>query len=195
VPEYPSVELRGLTVGVIGTGLIGSQVVKRLYGFEPRLIAYDIVQSPQLVERFGLEYVSFEQLLEQSDFVTIHAPLLPETRHLIDAAALARMKRTAYLVNTARGPLVDESALVEALQRGHLGGAALDVFHTEPLPMDSPLRSAPRLVLTPHMAGTTAQSAAAMMRMAVENAVRVLAGERPLSCVNPEVLDRVASAG
>jgi D-3-phosphoglycerate dehydrogenase/(S)-sulfolactate dehydrogenase len=192
LPDYPSVELRGMTVGVIGTGLIGSEVVKRLYGFEPRVIASDIVQSRQLVERFGLEYVSFEQLLEQSDFVTIHAPLLPETRHLIDAAALARMKPTAYLVNTARGPLVDESALVEALQRGRLGGAALDVFHTEPLPMASPLRTAPRLVLTPHMAGTTAQSAAAMMHMAVENAVRVLRGERPLSCVNPEALDRVA---
>src|SRR5919199_879076 len=129
VPDYPSVELRGLTVGVVGTGLIGSQVVKRLWGFEPRLIAYDIVQSPELVERFGLEYVSFEQLLEQSDFVTLHAPLLPETRHLIDAAALARMKPTAYLINTARGPLVDESALVEALQRGRLGGGAPGVFH------------------------------------------------------------------
>jgi D-3-phosphoglycerate dehydrogenase / 2-oxoglutarate reductase len=195
VPDYPSVELRGMTVGVIGTGLIGSQVVKRLYGFEPRLIAYDIVQTPQLVERFGLEYVSFEQLLEQSDFVTVHAPLLPETRHLINAAALAHMKPTAYLINTARGPLVDELALVEALERGRLGGAALDVFHTEPLPLDSSLRSAPRLVLTPHMAGTTAQSAKAMMDMAVENAVRVLRGERPVSCVNPEVLDRVASAG
>jgi D-3-phosphoglycerate dehydrogenase / 2-oxoglutarate reductase len=195
VPDYPSVELRGMTVGVIGTGLIGSQVVTRLYGFQPRLIAYDIVPSRELVERFGLEYVSFEQLLEQSDFVTVHAPLLPETRHLINAAALARMKPTAYLINTARGPLVDESALVDALERGRLGGAALDVFHTEPLPSDSPLRSAPRLVLTPHMAGTTAQSAAAMMQMAVENALRVLQGERPLSCVNPEVLDRVASGG
>jgi phosphoglycerate dehydrogenase-like enzyme len=187
VPDYPSVELRGLTVGIVGTGLIGSQVVKRLWGFEPRLIAYDIVQSPELVERFGLEYLSFEQ----SDFVTLHAPLLPETRNLIDAAALARMKPTAYLVNTARGPLVDESALVEALHAGRLGGAALDVFHTEPLPLDSPLRTAPRLVLTPHMAGTTAQSAAAMLAMAVENALRVLRGEAPLSCVNPEVLERV----
>jgi phosphoglycerate dehydrogenase-like enzyme len=195
VPDYPSVELRGMTIGIIGTGLIGTQVVKRLYGFEPRLIAYDIVQTPDLVQRFGLEYVSFEQLLEQSDFVTVHAPLLPETRHLIDAAALRRMKPTAYLVNTARGPLVDEIALAEALQAGKLGGAALDVFHTEPLPLNSPLRTAPRLVLTPHMAGTTAQSAAAMMEMAVQNALRVLRGEPPLSCVNPEVLNRVASAG
>jgi phosphoglycerate dehydrogenase-like enzyme len=194
VPDYPSVELRGMTVGVLGTGLIGSQVVKRLYGFEPRLIACDIVESADLVERFGLQYVSFEQLLEQSDFLTVHAPLLPATRHLIDAAALARMKPTAYLINTARGPLVDEAALVQALQAGRLGGAALDVFETEPLPLDSPLRSAPRLVLTPHMAGTTAQSAAAMMDMAIENVVRVLRGDRPLSCVNPEVLDRFASA-
>jgi phosphoglycerate dehydrogenase-like enzyme len=193
MPDFPSVELRGSTVGVVGTGLIGREVIKRLSGFEPRLIAFDIVQSPEVVERFGIEYVSFEQLLAQADFVTLHAPLLPETRGLIDRAALARMKPTAYLVNTARGPLVDEAALVEALHAGRLAGAALDVFETEPLPLDSPLRTAPRLVLTPHMAGTTAQSARAMTEMAVENAVRVLRGEPPLSCINPEVLSRVAS--
>lgn len=193
VPETPSLELRGSTVGVVGAGLIGGEVIKRLSGFEPRLIAFDVVRRPELVERFGVSYVTFEELLEQADFVTIHAPLLPETRHLIDAAALGRMKPTAYLVNTARGPLVDEAALAEALRAGRLAGAALDVFHTEPLPLDSPLRTTPRLILTPHMAGSTAQSAQAMLSMAVENAARVLRGEPPLSCVNPDVLDRLAA--
>jgi phosphoglycerate dehydrogenase-like enzyme len=184
VPDYPSVELRGMTIGIIGTGLIGTQVVKRLYGFEPRLIAYDIVQTPDLVQRFGLEYVSFEQLLEQSDFVTVHAPLLPETRHLIDAAALRRMKPTAYLVNTARGPLVDEIALAEALQAGKLGGAALDVFHTEPLPAASPLRTAPNLLLSPHMAGSTAEAAMRIIGQSKANLLRVLDGDPVVDVVN-----------
>jgi phosphoglycerate dehydrogenase-like enzyme len=191
VPRTPSVELRGSTIGIIGAGLIGGEVIKRLSGFEPRLIACDVVQRPELVERFGLTYVPLEQLLAEADFVTLHAPLLPETRHLIDAAALGQMKASAYLVNTARGPLVDELALADALQAGRLAGAALDVYHVEPLPLDSPLRRAPRLILTPHMAGTTAQSGRAMLDMAVQNAVRVLRGEPPLSCVNPEVLDRL----
>ena len=192
VPAFPGTQLHGATVGVVGTGLIGREVVKRLAGFEPRLIAYDVVTTPELTERFRVAYVRFEELLAEADFVTLHAPLLPETRNLIDADALARMKPTAYLINTARGPLVDEQALVQALQAGRLGGAALDVFHTEPLPMDSPLRSAPRLLLTPHIAGSTEQSRVAMTEMAVENARRVLRGEAPLSCGNPDVLPRRA---
>jgi D-3-phosphoglycerate dehydrogenase/(S)-sulfolactate dehydrogenase len=192
-PGPVGLELRGSTVGVVGTGLIGSEVVKRLSGFEPRLIAYDVVQSKELMERYGVEYVSLDELLRQSDVITLHAPLLPETRGLIDAAALARMKRTAYLVNTARGPLVDEAAMAQALHAGRIAGAALDVFDKEPLPSSSPLRQAPNLILTPHIAGSTHQARAAMAAMAVDNIVRVLRGEPPVSCVNPEVLRSVAS--
>ena len=185
------VELRASTVGVIGTGLIGREVIKRLAGFEPRILAYDIVQSPEMAERYGVEYVSLDELLRQSDVITLHAPLLPETRGLIDAEALGKMKETAYVVNTARGPLVDEAAMARALHAGQIAGAALDVFDREPLPSASPLRQAPNVILTPHMAGVTAQSRTAMAAMAVENVARVLRGEPPVSCVNPEVLTRV----
>jgi phosphoglycerate dehydrogenase-like enzyme len=120
--------------------------------------------------------------------LTLHAPLLPETRGLIDADALAKMKPSAYVVNTARGPLVDEVAIARALHAGQIAGAALDVFDREPLPASSPLRQAPNLILTPHIAGVTQQSRTAMVAMAVQNVARVLRGEAPLSCVNPEVL-------
>jgi len=182
------VELNAATVGVVGTGLIGREVVKRLHGFEPRLLAYDVVESPEMIERFGVKYVDFDALLRQSDVITLHAPLLPETRNLINAAALAKMKPTAYVVNTARGPLVDEEAMARALHAGQIAGAALDVFAREPLPSSSPLRQAPNVILTPHMAGVTQQSRVAMSAMAVQNVARVLRGEAPLSCVNPEVL-------
>ena len=187
-PQRVGVELRATTVGIVGTGLIGREVLKRLSGFEPRLLAYDIVESPEMVQRFGVEYVSFDELLRQSDVLTLHAPLLPETRGMIDADALAKMKPSAYVVNTARGPLVDEVALARALHAGQIAGAALDVFDREPLPASSPLRQAPNLILTPHIAGVTQQSRTAMVAMAVQNVARVLRGEAPLSCVNPEVL-------
>jgi D-3-phosphoglycerate dehydrogenase len=188
-PPRVGVELRATTVGIVGTGLIGREVIKRLAGFEPRVLAYDIVESPEMVQRFGVEYVSFDELLRQSDVLTLHAPLLPDTRGMIDADALAKMKPSAYLVNTARGPLVDEVALAKALDAGQIAGAALDVFEREPLPAASPLRQAPNLILTPHIAGVTQQSRTAMVAMAVENVARVLRGEAPLSCVNPEVLN------
>jgi phosphoglycerate dehydrogenase-like enzyme len=187
-PQPAGLQLRGSTVGIVGTGLIGGQVARRLAGFEPRLLGCDVVENAELVDRFGLRYVPLDTLLAESDFVTLHAPLLPETRRLIDARALARMKPSAYLVNTARGPLVDEAALAEALRGRRIAGAALDVFETEPLPETSPLRGLEHLILTPHIAGTTEQSKAAMAAMAVENAALVLRGEPPLSCVNPEVL-------
>ncbi|HLZ26380.1 MAG TPA: phosphoglycerate dehydrogenase [Chloroflexota bacterium] len=191
-PQRVGVELRATTVGIVGTGLIGREVVKRLSGFEPRVLAYDIVESPEMVQRYGVEYVSFEELLRHADVLTLHAPLLPETRGLIDADALARMKPSAYVVNTARGPLVDEVAIARALHAGQIAGAALDVFDREPLPAASPLRQAPNLILTPHIAGVTQQSRTAMVAMAVQNVARVLRGEAPLSCVNPEVLARAA---
>ncbi|MCA1647638.1 MAG: phosphoglycerate dehydrogenase [Chloroflexi bacterium] len=153
LPPWVGSEVRATTIGVVGAGLIGREVIKRLHGFEPRLLAYDVVESPEMVERFGVEYVSLDELLRQSDVLTLHAPLLPETRGLIDASALAKMKPSAYVVNTARGPLVDEAAITRALHAGQIAGAALDVFEREPLPASSPLRQAPNLLLTPHLAG------------------------------------------
>jgi phosphoglycerate dehydrogenase-like enzyme len=189
-PQPRGVEIRAATIGVLGTGLIGREVIQRLAGFGPRILAYDVVQSAELVERFGITYVAFDELLHSADFLTLHAPLLAETRHIINRDALRLMKPTAYVINTARGPLIDEAALAEALRQRQIAGAGLDVFDTEPLPLDSPLRGLDNVLLTPHMAGTTDQSRAAMAHMAADNAARVLRGEPPLTCVNPAVLAR-----
>jgi phosphoglycerate dehydrogenase-like enzyme len=126
--------------------------------------------------------------LREADVVSLHAPLLPSTHHMIDEAALRSMKPSAYLVNTARGPLVDEAAVARALDEGWIAGAALDVFEVEPLPADSPLLSLDNVTLTQHVAGVTEESMRAMTAMAVESVARVLRGEPPVSCVNPEVL-------
>jgi phosphoglycerate dehydrogenase-like enzyme len=183
-------DVRATTIGVVGTGLIGREVVQRLAGFGPRILLRDIVETPALAERYGAQYVTLEELLERSDAITLHAPLGPETRGLIDDAALKRMKPTAYLVNTARGPLVDEAALVRALREKRIAGAALDVFAEEPLPESSELRQLDNVILTPHIAGVTQESVHAMAEMAIENVRRVLRGDPPVYAVNAEALAR-----
>ena len=187
-PRPYGVELRGKTVGVVGTGLIGKEVVRRLQGWGVRILLSDVVQDHPFAEQHGARYVERDELLRASDAITLHAPLLPSTRHLIDESALRTMKPTAYLVNTARGPLVDEAAVARALAEGRLAGAALDVFEVEPLPADSPLLGLDNVTLTQHVAGVTVESMRAMTAMAVDSVVRVLRGEPPVSCVNPEAL-------
>lgn len=187
-PRPYGIELRGKTVGVVGTGLIGKEVVRRLQGWDVNLLLYDVVQDPSLPERYGARYVELSELLRESDVITLHAPLLPATRHMIGDAALSSMKPTAYLVNTARGPLVDQAALTRALDEDRIGGAALDVFEIEPHPTDSPLSRLDNVTLTQHVAGVTYEAMQAMTAMAVDNVARVLRGDPPASCVNPEVL-------
>jgi D-3-phosphoglycerate dehydrogenase len=190
-PRPYGVELRGKTVGVVGTGLIGKEVVRRLQGWDVQVLMSDVVQDQTLVERFGARYVELAELLRQSDAVTLHAPLLPSTRHLIDESALRSMKPGAYLVNTARGPLVDEEALARALREGWIAGAALDVFEEEPLSRASPLFALDNVTLTQHVAGVTYEAMDAMVAMAADNVARVLRGEPPTSAVNPEALSRL----
>jgi D-3-phosphoglycerate dehydrogenase / 2-oxoglutarate reductase len=179
-------DVRATTIGVVGTGLIGREVVQRLAGFGPTMLMRDVVETPALVERYGARYVSLDELLAASDVITLHVPLLPETRGLIGEAALRRVKPTAYLVNTARGPLVDEAALVEALREKRIAGAALDVFAEEPLSATSALREFDNVILTPHVAGVTQESVQAMAQMAIENVRRVLRGEAPVHAVNAD---------
>ncbi|HEX3279254.1 MAG TPA: D-glycerate dehydrogenase [Thermoleophilaceae bacterium] len=159
-------DLHGATVGVIGFGRIGQAVARRLEGFECELLH---------TSRSG--GVPLEELLERSDFVTVHTPLTPETHGLIDAAALARMKPTAYLVNTARGPVVETGALIDALQAGQIAGAALDVTDPEPLPADHPLVDAPNLIVLPHLGSATHATRERMADMAVDNLLAGLRGE------------------
>lgn len=175
-------DVHGATLGVIGLGAIGRAVAARGRGFGMRVIGW--TRSGRAVE--GVESVALEPLLERSDFVSVHVALAPETRGLLGARALARMRRGAFLVNTARGGIVDEDALVEALEREHLGGAALDVFAREPLPVASPLLRAPNLVLTPHIGSASVATRVRMADLAVENLLAGLAGEPMPHCANPD---------
>lgn len=185
-------QLHEATVGVIGFGRIGRAVAKRCLGFSMNVLIADPVADAETVARLGYRLVELDELLRQSDFVSVHAALSAETHHLIDARRLARMKPTAILINTARGGLIDEQALVQALTGGRLGGAALDVFEVEPLP-DGPLRHLEQVVLTPHVAGLSAASLRAMAHRASENILALLRGRDPGPglVLNPEVLPGV----
>ncbi|MBI4012362.1 MAG: C-terminal binding protein [Candidatus Rokubacteria bacterium] len=187
----PVHRLIGRTVGLVGCGRIGSRVARKLAGFDVRLLAHD----PYLAEfPPGVTPVGRERLLAESDYVTLHCPLTAETRHLIDAAALACMKPGAVLINTARGGIVDTAALVAALEGGRLGGAGLDVTEQEPLDPGSPLLRLEQVIVTPHAAWYSEEGRSELKRRVAEEAVRVLVrGEPPQNCVNPEVLGRVGS--
>ncbi|MBV9355229.1 MAG: phosphoglycerate dehydrogenase [Chloroflexi bacterium] len=182
------VDFFGKTVGIVGTGMIGKQVAQRVRGFDCPILGYDVVTDAAFAETSGLRYVPLETLLRESDFVTLHLPLLAATHHLIGAEQLALMRPSAYLVNTARGPLVDEQALSAALAERTIAGAALDVFEAEPLAPESALRKLDNVILTPHNAGGTHEATERSGEMAAESIVRLLQGERPRSCVNPQVL-------
>lgn len=156
--RFAGTELHGKTLGLIGAGRIGGEVAKRAKSFAMRVVAHDPYLSAERAEALGVERVALDALLETADFVSLHVPLTAATRGLIGEAELARMKRTAFLINVSRGGVVDEEALVRALAAGRIVGAALDVFSSEPLPADSPLRAAPNLLLTPHLGASTAEA-------------------------------------
>jgi D-3-phosphoglycerate dehydrogenase len=169
------------TVGLVGTGRIGRSVAARLRPFGFRILAADPFVKSEDLEGTGIELVTLEELLEGSDAVSLHAPLTPENHHLLDARALSRTRPGVVIVNTSRGPLVDETALVAALDAGTVAAAGLDVHEVEPLPQDSRLRSFPDVMLTPHAAFYSEASLANLQRLAAEEADRALAGE-PLRC-------------
>jgi D-3-phosphoglycerate dehydrogenase len=179
-PELRGRELGYQTVGIVGLGNVGAAVAARLSGFGCRVLFTDIVPRGFL----GARQVPFEQLLAESDVVTVHTPLDHDTRGLIDAPALAAMKPGALLVNASRGPVVDEAALVAALDSGRLAGAALDVYEVEPLAADSPLRRMDQVFLSPHAGGATEQAAARVQEVVRANLMRVLEGEDPFNVVN-----------
>jgi glyoxylate reductase len=176
------------TLGIVGLGRIGQAVARRARGFEMRVVYTDVERRLEEEQALGVEFAPLTELLRQSDFVSLHIPLTPETQHLIGAAELAMMKPSAVLVNTSRGPVVDEIALADALREGRLFAAGLDVFAAEPLPMDSPLLGLENVVLLPHIGSASVATRTRMARMAAENLVAALAGERPPHLVNQEVL-------
>lgn len=184
------------TLGLIGFGNIARLVAQRARAFGYRLLACDPYVAPEVAAQFDVTLVPLEQLLAEADVVSIHTFLAPGTRHLLNAERLAQMKRGAYLVNTARGPIVDEEALIEALRSGHLAGAALDVMETEPLPATSPLIQMENVILTPHMASASVEGAQALRRRVAEIAASVALGRLPERhvVVNKALYDLLASA-
>ena len=183
-------DLYGATLGLVGVGRIGGAVARRAGGFDMRIIYTDAVALPPEVEsELGATRVDLEQLLQEADFVSLHVPLTPETRHLIGAPELAQMKRSAVLVNTSRGPVVDEPALADALRRGEIFAAGIDVFEHEPQ-VDPALLELDNVVLTPHIASGSVRTRSKMCEVAVQNHLAGLRGERPENLLNPDVLAR-----
>jgi lactate dehydrogenase-like 2-hydroxyacid dehydrogenase len=175
------------TLGIFGMGRIGQAVARRATGFSMRVLYHDTVAAPAEVEKaLGLERVSAERLLRDSDFVSLHVPLMPETRHLIGAAQLRMMKPTAILVNTSRGPVVDEAALAEALAAKTIAGAGIDVFEREPQ-VHPGLLACQNAVLSPHIASASVDTRRKMSMLAVDNAVALFEGRRPPNLLNPEL--------
>ncbi|HXT37199.1 MAG TPA: phosphoglycerate dehydrogenase [Chloroflexota bacterium] len=189
--QFYGLDVTGKTLGLVGLGRIGQMVAQRARGFEMRILAHEPRPDPAFVARHGIELVPLDDLLAQSDFVSLHVPFMPQTHHLINAERLARMKPGAFLINTARGGLIDEDALFDALQAGKLGGAALDVRDPEP-PRDPRFSALENVVLTPHVAALTDGRWLACGTMAATGILRVLRGERPDGLVNPEVWESPA---
>jgi glyoxylate reductase len=177
----------GKTLGLVGFGRIGRAVARRAAGFQMKVLYYDAVRVPLDVERgFHAEYRDLYALLHEADFVSVHVPLLAETGGMFNAKTFAQMKRTAFLINTARGPVVDEAALVQALESKTIAGAALDVYEKEPA-IHPGLRR-PNVVLAPHIASASLETRTKMACMAAENVVALFKGQRPANILNPEVL-------
>jgi D-3-phosphoglycerate dehydrogenase / 2-oxoglutarate reductase len=180
--------------GLLAFGQIARRTARKLSSWNLRLIAHDPYIEQGIISATDVLPVSFEVLLKESDYLIMHAPLFPENRHIINAESISKMKTGSYLINTGRGPLVDANALADALKSGKLAGAALDVFETEPLPSDSPLRSIPNLILTDHVAWYSEQSQRQLQLSAAAEAARGASGGLPKTIANPEVLVKLGRA-
>ena len=181
------IELAGKVAGVIGLGAVGLEVVKRLRAFDMEINVYDPYADTEKVNRAGVKRVELDKLLTESDFITIHCTVTPETTGLIDARKLGLMKPTGFLVNTARWEIVEADALINTLKQKRIAGAAFDVYETHPVPQQSPLLSLDNVILTPHLGGATDGVIARHSRMIIEDIERFLNGKKPVHLVNPEV--------
>jgi glyoxylate reductase len=177
----------GTTIGIIGAGRIGYAMAKRALGFDMKVLFYDVIPRPE-IEKLGAKKVDLTTLLRQSDFVTIHVPLMKETHHFINEEKLRLMKKTAYIINNSRGPVVDEKALHMALKEGWIAGAGLDVFEQEPTPMDNPLLKLENVVVAPHISSASLETRAKMSEMVADNLVSFFQGKQPPNLVNPDVM-------
>jgi lactate dehydrogenase-like 2-hydroxyacid dehydrogenase len=188
--QFTGYDVHHKTLGIIGLGRIGKGVARRAKGFDMRVIYTDVQRADETTEReHGVMFVDKRTLLRESDFVSLHVPLSPETRHYLSEPEFALMKKTAVLVNAARGPIVDEKALVKALKDGRIGGAGLDVYEREPK-CERALLSLKQVVLAPHIASASIETRTKMAMMAAQNCIAGLSGQRPPHLVNPDVMNR-----
>ena len=181
-------DIHGATIGIVGAGRIGYAVAKRATGFNMKILFYDVIPRPEMEKELGAKKVDLDMLFRESDFVSIHVPLMKETLHLVNAEKLKLMKKTAYLINNSRGPVVDEKALYEALKEGRIAGAGLDVFEQEPIPVDNPLLKLDNVVVAPHISSASYETRSKMAEMVAENLVAFFEGRKPPNLVNPEVV-------
>jgi len=188
-PAYVGCDLAGKTIGLVGFGRIGRAMARRCAGFDMKLVACDPYVKDPGSEWDDLKLVSLDEMFETADFISIHCVLTPETKGLIGESQFRKMKKTAYLVNVARAAVIDETALVQALQQRRFAGAGLDVFHQEPIPRDHPLFKMDNVILTPHFAYLTHEADARLDRDALEAALAILQGQRPRHVKNPEVFE------
>ena len=185
--HYLGQDIYGATLGIIGMGRIGFEVAKRSIGFNMRVLYYDIVRQEGFEERLPMEHVDMDTLLSESDFISLNTVLNDSTYHLINAEALSKMKPTSVLVNAARGPIVDQQALYEALKDGQIAAAGLDVTDPEPISDDDPLLTLENCLIVPHIASASVATRREMSRIAAVNLLNGIKGERLITCVNPEV--------
>lgn len=183
-------DIYGSTLGLIGLGRIGSAVARRATGFDMRIMYHDVYRQPSLEKELGLIYADLDTLLRESDFISLHTPLTPETYHMIGAEQFKMMKKRAILINTARGQVVHQKALYEALTSREIAGAGLDVTDPEPIGADDPLLTLHNCVVVPHIASASVATRTLMATMAAENLIAGLQGRMPRNPVNPEALDR-----
>jgi glyoxylate reductase len=183
-------DVHDATLGIVGLGRIGSAIARRAKGFRMNLIYTDVIRNKQAEDEHGIKFVDMETLLTQSDFITLHTNLTPETHHMIGQKQFDKMKKTAILVNTSRGPIVDNMALYEALKSGKIAYAALDVTEPEPLPATHPLLTLENVIVAPHIASASVATRTKMGLMAADNLIAGLKGEMPPNPVNPEVLKK-----
>lgn len=183
-------DIHHATLGIVGLGRIGMEIAKRAKGFNMKVLYYDAIRRSEEEERqLGIEHIpELSTLLSQSDFISLHTPLTPQTHHLIGAAQFAIMKPTAILVNTSRGPVVDQKALYEALKSRQIFAAAIDVTEVEPIPPDDPLLTLDNIIISPHIASASVITRTNMATMAAENLIAGLSGQIPPNCVNPEAI-------
>lgn len=184
---FVGLDVDGRTLGIAGLGRIGRNVARKARGFDMRIIYNDVRRDAPFEAESGAEFVDKETLLRDSDFLTLHVPLVPETRHFIGAAELAKMKRTAVLINASRGPVIDEKALVDALREKRIFGAGLDVYENEPA-LEPGLAELDNAIIVPHIASATPATRINMGKIVVANIRNVLSGRPPDTCVNPDVL-------